>query len=146
MQLTNKLIIPVAIVTICAWITFLITIRPYLSAPTPIGEMFTPIGFFIFACIIAPLWEELMYRHVPIQISNKITKASGQSFEWPIILLSSCIFGLSHNNGAYNIPLQGVCGLVLSLVYIHTGYKYWSSVIVHASWNFFALYILPYLQ
>lgn len=106
------------------------------------GRTYTKAGLFLFTVIITPLWEELFYRHIPLQFVKEVNEYSGRDFTTLMVLLSSIIFGISHDNGIFSILLQGVGGVVLCLVYIKNGYSYWSSVIVHVIWNTFALYFL----
>lgn len=105
----------------------------------------TPLGIFFFSCILAPLWEELAFRHAPIQIAKGLYKALDVDFTIPIVIISSAIFGWGHGHGPISILMQGVGGLVLSFVYIKNGYSYWSSVIVHFLWNLTMGYLIPNL-
>jgi hypothetical protein len=97
-------------------------------------------GFYFMACVFAPLWEEVAFRVLPIQIARKVP----QNISWPIILVASCIFGLVHN-GVPSIMLQGVLGLLWSYVYIKNGYSYLSSFSTHLLYNTSLAIILPYL-
>lgn len=102
-------------------------------------ELAPPARYLFFmACIWAPLWEELIFRHVPGLISRKLDI----DFTLPIVLLSSAIFGWVHGNGAESIMHQGVTGLIFFWVYLKNGYSYTSSVILHMIWNFFVLFIM----
>lgn len=91
--------------------------------------------------LLAPLIEELFFRHFPIQI----IKATGKKeLLWPTILFTSALFGIMHD-GYPSILLQGVGGLLLSIVYIKNNYSYWSSVALHAMWNLSLLLITIWL-
>lgn len=106
---------------------------PFFSPP--------PQYLFFFAVIFAPLWEELAFRVAPI----RLMKILGGKKTLPyVIVLSSIIFGIGHG-GVENIIIQGISGLFLAGVYIKNGYSYWSSVAVHAMWNFMLMYGLPIL-
>lgn len=96
---------------------------------TPYKHMFA-IEFF-FACIMAPLIEEIMFRHFPLRVIKATKK---EELIVPTILFTSVVFGLMHN-GAVSIPIQGVFGLIASVVYLKNGYSYVSSVALHAMWN-----------
>jgi len=89
----------------------------------------------LFVCVIAPLWEELVFRHVPIRIAKSVPGGYGNLL-LPIVLGSSVIFGLVHG-GPPNILFQGVGGFLMAIVYIRNGYDYWSAVILHSTWNLF---------
>jgi membrane protease YdiL (CAAX protease family) len=108
------------------WVTLISGIFKYLySLPTPAA-----LNVFM-ACIVAPLWEELVFRVAPLQIA----KGFGEKYLIPVIIISSAIFGWGHGEGTYSILIQGVLGAVLSWVYIKNNYSYWSVVAVHAMWN-----------
>ena len=96
------------------------------------------LNYLFYACILAPLWEELLFRKVPITIANIINP----KLLWPVIIMSSAIFGWSHGDGMRSLLLQGVLGVTTSYVYIKNGNSYWSIVIIHSSWNL----LVPYLS
>lgn len=83
--------------------------------------------------VLAPIGEELVFRHFPLQM---VKQYNLQKIQMPVILLSSIVFAWCHG-GAINILIQGVGGLLLCWVYVRNGYHYWSSVIVHSMWNTF---------
>lgn len=99
---------------------------------------FSDIPQFFYVCIIAPLWEELYYRYVPIAIS----RAFNHKILMPILIFSAVNFGLGHGDNVYHLFIQGVMGMVLSWVYIKNGYSYWSSVTLHFLWNLFILIMM----
>ena len=86
-------------------------------------------------CIIAPVWEELAFRYVPQKLFGNLNRTA-------TIIGSSVFFGYIHG-GVPNIFIQGVAGVVLSLVYIYSGYKLWTNILLHAMWNFFLAVIIP---
>lgn len=90
----------------------------------------------LFGCILAPLWEELAFRVIPL----KIARMFGNDFIIPMVGLSSLIFGWGHGNGTISLLIQGVGGVFLSIVYIKTNYNYWAAVALHAAWNIWALF------
>jgi membrane protease YdiL (CAAX protease family) len=111
----------------------------------PFGQLFLddkPKLFFelVSGCVIAPLWEELAYRFGPIQLG----KALGQNAIIPIVAMASMAFGWGHGYGQYGILVQGVMGILFSIVYIKNGFHYLSSVILHALWNFSVMFFIPY--
>lgn len=102
----------------------------------------TWFGSFFFACIFAPLWEEAVFRHFALTLVKGSSNFKKNIV--PIVILTSCIFGYLHGS-IINMLIQGVAGLVLSAVYIRNGFSYWSSVSLHALWNFFLMYLLQFL-
>lgn len=90
-------------------------------------------AYFIIGGILAPLWEELTYRYVPIKIGEILNR----DLLWPIIILSCVLFGWGHGNGVFSLLIQGVFGLIQCLVFMRTKYSYLSSVVLHMMWNLF---------
>lgn len=82
-------------------------------------------------CILAPLWEELVYRYGPITIARN----AGKQYILPTIVIVSAIFGMQHYDSPHPILFQGVMGFIFSLLYIKNNYSYWSSVTLHCMWN-----------
>ena len=105
----------------------------------PGGYLPARVEGFIFSCLIAPLWEELAFRHGPLNFA----KAIGKQAVMPMVLITSVWFGWMHNNGNESIILQGVMGFVTAMVYIKNGFSYWSAVILHFLWNVFIMFVLP---
>lgn len=87
---------------------------------------------FIAGCVLAPISEEIIFRHLPL----RVLKAAGKEKELllPSILFTSTVFGLMHQ-GYYSLLIQGVGGLIFSVVYIKNGYSLYSSILSHALWN-----------
>lgn len=131
--------VAVAYVFLFVWTTLISFFYRWLLAEDPIfpfqidGVYQHPVlVMFFFSCIIAPFIEEILFRVWPIQV----IKATGKKeLLLPTILFSSIIFGLLHN-GSQSILLQGVFGVVVSILYIKNNYSYWSIVALHAIWNF----------
>jgi len=107
------------------------------------GIKYTALGTFFFGCILAPLWEELVFRHAPLLIAKKFKKKLKIDFTWPIVIISSVIFGWGHGFGPISILIQGVGGLILSFVYLKNNNSYWSAVATHFLWNFSLIYVFP---
>lgn len=84
----------------------------------------------LLSCVVAPLWEEVAFRVIPLKLIAK-----SQDAIVPVMVASSMIFGYLHG-GPINILFQGVMGFVMACVYVKNGYSYWSSVLLHAIWNF----------
>ena len=106
------------------------------------GQFFKEPPFkltFFMTCIYSPLIEELIFRVAPISLVKDKPKLI-----LPTIILSSALFGWLHY-GAASLPIQGVFGFVLSLVYLKNNHSYWSVVALHALWNSYVLFILEKL-
>lgn len=100
------------------------------------------ISFLFFSCILAPLVEEFMFRHFPLQTLKLIpfpNESSRTKAIMLVVLMSSLIFGLMHGNGWDSVLIQGVTGLGFSYVYLKNNYSYWSSVITHSLYNLMCL-------
>jgi membrane protease YdiL (CAAX protease family) len=70
---------------------------------------------------------------LPIGIVSWIWGKENKIFLWPVIIISSVIFGLIHGSWR-NIFLQGSVGIVLSMAFLKGGYV--SSVVAHFFCNF----------
>lgn len=135
------------------------------------AQAMTPRMLFFRACIVAPTWEELEFRVLPIglavlllwlaimltQILLRLPKPSENTeptaasaaimppdFLWVTCFASSIIFGLMHGS-VMNLPIQGVAGLVFSWLYIKTNYSYLSVVAAHSIWNIMLIFGLRIL-
>lgn len=95
---------------------------------------------FIFTCICAPLFEEIVYRAAPLKIAKVIGDKLNitKKLILPVMLASAVIFGWDHNGGAITVLKQGMMGFVFSVVYIKNNYCYWSAVTIHFMWNLLA--------
>lgn len=81
-----------------------------------------------FMVIVAPIWEETLFRHIPFAIGRKyFSKCIPE-----IIIGSSIIFGWVHGDVS-NIVVQGFLGLTMWFVYLKLGLRY--AMISHAFWN-----------
>jgi membrane protease YdiL (CAAX protease family) len=109
----------------------------YQLGPTQSQQIFA-------ACVVAPLIEEVIFRLLPIQIARRIFAEKFEDFKYYFVVLLAVIFGGMHG-WIGNVFIQGVGGVFLGWVYIRNGYSYWSSVTVHALWNFMLMVGLPAL-
>jgi membrane protease YdiL (CAAX protease family) len=98
----------------------------------------TTMGKFFIVCFITPMWEEVIFRVVPIKLLVKENKDNLLL----VIIASSMFFGIAHGS-VENILMQGVAGLLLMRTYLKCGYPY--AVLQHALWNFSILFGFPYL-
>lgn len=89
------------------------------------------IKSILYDCVFTPLWEEAIYRYVPIQLTIHLL---GRKVLFPIMILSSYWFAIGHGEYIENILCQGVFGMVCS--YLCYKYNYITSVGLHSLWNF----------
>lgn len=94
---------------------------------------------FYLSCFLAPLWEELVFRHLPLQFAKRNTYLL-----LPIMLASAALFGWCHDK-APSLAIQGVSGFIFSVLYVRNGFHYWSSVFIHFLWNLVILFSIYYL-
>lgn len=102
---------------------------------------------FFLICVLAPLWEECVFRYFPIRFAQlcdegyRFIKTTYQSWMLaPIVLAGSLIFGILHGS-SLNILFQGVGGLFLCWLYLRNRNSYWSAVIYHGLWNFLVVFL-----
>lgn len=88
------------------------------------------IESFIMSVIVAPLWEELLFRRGVVYLTLKLDVF----YRLPIIIVSSVVFGWLHGS-VINVFFQGVIGFIIAVVYVKNNYCYWSAVSLHALWN-----------
>lgn len=122
------------------WVSgIVIFFRWFLDQPDPTPQYYNVPVYLLFACILAPLFEELFFRVIPLETHKLITQNSSETVKSKslllTVLLSSFLFGWAHGITFHSLLVQGVGGLCLSYVYIKNGYSYWSSVTLHALWN-----------
>ncbi|MDO8600869.1 MAG: CPBP family intramembrane metalloprotease [bacterium] len=91
----------------------------------------------LYAVIIAPLFEEFIFRFIPIKLTEIFTKR--KSILWSVVVLSSILFGVAHGSW-YNIFIQGPSGIILSVAFLRGGY--FTSVAAHATHNGITLLII----
>lgn len=120
------------------WVTFMLGFYKLLIPE--FGDIRLIYGFnpsdgylFVTSCIFAPLFEEIVFRLVPLQIARIFNKGR---ITLLVILFSSLLFGYGHALGVWAIPIQGIGGLLFCYVYLKNGYSYSSSVIMHFLINF----------
>lgn len=123
------------------WSLFVTTLlRNTYFFPNQIFGSPSPYYLFLTACIVAPLWEELVFRYAPITLVKKFGRGAILS----AVAISSFVFALGHTRSPHPILIEGVSGFFLSCVYIKNDYSYWSSVTVHFMWNLmvFIIYMI----
>lgn len=104
------------------WVNMFILFREFMNGYS------IHISNLFFMVIVAPIWEETLFRHIPITIGKKyFPKVLVE-----IIIGSSIIFGWIHGD-VTNIVVQGFLGLTMCVVYLRLGLRY--AMLSHAIWN-----------
>lgn len=134
--------VAIAFVVMLAWVLSTDYLIPFLGPPQGWGGSSAVWGF-LMACVVAPFWEELAFRVIPIKIATQLDSKLGTKLLWPIIALSSIMFGLGHDTmWPFHLLWQGAMGVVFCYLYLKNNQSYWPNVVLHALWNFFVIYIL----
>lgn len=121
------------------WVFSITAFLQFLLDPSTQFSYAPPAKFvFFFSCIWAPIWEEWAFRWVPVTIA----RAFNPQMMFPVVLLSSLIFGWGHGYGPTSLLIQGVMGFVLACVYLKNGNLIYS-ILLHSMWNSFCFFILP---
>lgn len=106
------------------WAKFAIVFMSYLNV------MACELQNLFLTVMFVPVVEESLYRHLPLSITKNYFPKS----KYAVIIGSSIIFGLGHDNGFIgDILIQGCIGLSFGLIYWKYGLKY--SILSHALWN-----------
>lgn len=94
-----------------------------------------PVYLFL-GCLIAPLWEELVFRYAAIEIGKKF------DLVLPVVCISSIIFGWGHGYGGQSVFIQGVYGFILSWSYLNAKrLPYLVTVAAHMMWNLMFVFL-----
>ena len=105
------------------------------------GDLGILVPVIIFACVLAPVWEELFFRGLLYPVLRKwLGVPAGMT-------ISAVVFSLVHFNLFQFLPIT-VLGILLALLYEKTN-SLWSSITAHAVFNsgsMFALLILRYVM
>lgn len=101
----------------------------FQDLPTPVLKL----GFALFACVVAPIGEELVFR------AGIHRYLRGRLERWPALLLSGLVFGGAHwaldtqAGAASFLPLTAF-GVALALAYEQTG-RIAAPILAHALFN-----------
>lgn len=127
----------VAFMVLALWIKTMHLFEGWLFSTELISQLFfyqyqhpQLINIYLF-CIAAPIGEEVVFRHFPLQVLKSVKKPD---LYWPVILMTSVIFGWLHQ-GHLNILIQGMIGLVCSVLYIKNNHCLLSAIALHSLWN-----------
>jgi membrane protease YdiL (CAAX protease family) len=134
--------VAIAFTVMIAWVFGIDFIMSSIT-PNSYEEANGIVWTFFTAVVVAPLWEELAFRVIPIRVATQLDLKLGTKLLWPIIGLSSIMFGLGHDSfWPFHLLFQGAMGVVFSYLYIKNNYSYWPNVLLHAMWNFFVIFML----
>lgn len=92
------------------------------------------IAFSVFACVLAPLMEETIFR---VFLFNAVRRYLGF---WPGALISGLCFGIAHGDPIASLPLA-LGGVVLAFVYYRTNNAF-ASMITHGLFNSYTILAL----
>jgi len=101
---------------------------------TQIKSPFVIAGMLLVACVLAPIYEELMFR---AGLYRFVRQKLGRI---PALLISGACFGAMHANWAGFLPLA-VLGMLLALVYEATG-SIRVAIIAHGLFNLNTIILL----
>lgn len=96
---------------------------------------------FWLSCIMAPVFEEIFFRKGSIDLAQRYAPDK----LWLIVILTSLAFAWWHEYGYWAILVQGVLGLVSSILYIKNENSLTSSIILHMVYNFFCVWGFKFL-
>lgn len=91
----------------------------------------TKIWTLFVACIVAPVFEEILFRWIPVRFAEQASRR----LYVPILVMSQFIFAYMHGVNEFVYFIQGIGGLALTWIYIRNGKNLWWSIGYHALWN-----------
>jgi membrane protease YdiL (CAAX protease family) len=111
--------------------------NPILELILSNNNQFTVLILFGMVAILAPVFEEIMFRGFLLTSLTKFLP------RWGAIALSGGMFALAHLTAGDLLPL-GILGIALGYIYLRSG-NLLSSIFLHSLWNsgsFLALLVL----
>ena len=116
-------------------------VRPAQIQLFPFIQQPLPAEIFLKTCLLAPIWEELFFRFVPIKLCKKFKL--DKSIVWTIVIGTSIYFGNGHPS-MVGVFAQGMLGFLLSWLYIKNN-SLILNILCHFLWNFFCFTGFQYL-
>ncbi len=110
-----------------------------ITTTNPVEESINADGIWLtilFACIVAPLLEELFFRKI---VCDRLLPL-GEGYA---VFVSAAIFGLMHQN-FYQFAYSFLLGAVLGYVYVKTG-KLLYTILYHGIINFMGGVVAPFV-
>lgn len=108
--------------------------NPLLLLALESQDKITLLIFFVTASILAPFYEEIMFRGFLLPSLTRYVSVTGA------IIISGLIFALAHLSLAEVLPLT-VLGILLGVVYTRSR-SLFASILVHSLWNSGTLFSL----
>ena len=143
----------------------------HYGAVAPAGPQMSVFMAFFLTCILAPLWEELAFRYVPLSLAKSMEIILIRSFSHKNqqnrrnhgleyncdqnivygnlkgtgfilpVMLLSSVVFGIIHGNVVNIMYQGVGGFIFAWLMMKGGY--WPAVIAHSTWNFMLMFGMP---
>jgi len=120
---------PAVLVMFCAWAAMLVLALAALvlyrlldvSRPVTESTLSLPIltPFFVIVITLMVLTEEIVFRFLPLSLTVWVTQGNHIAITI-VVIISSFLFGWLHG-GLFNVPIQGVGGVILSAVFLWCG-------------------------
>lgn len=132
--------LPILILISLGWMELLRTFglpdepQDLIALFTQIKSPFVVAGMLLVACVLAPIYEELLFR---AGLYRFVRQKLGRT---PALLVSGASFGAMHANWAGFLPLA-VLGMLLALVYEATG-SIRVAIIAHGLFNLNTIILL----
>jgi membrane protease YdiL (CAAX protease family) len=107
----------------------------------------TSFGLFVFtACILAPLFEETVFRGLLQNMLRGVLRGTGTKALWlrdfVAVVVTAAIFAAAHGTPT-GFPVLFISGLMMGIAYWRTG-SLWASISVHFLNNLVATLALAY--
>ena len=95
--------------------------------------------WFLVAVVVAPLWEEFLFRGVVLQLCRRYMR------QWVAVLVVTTIFALGHIRvSPQNVIVAFFIGLYMAWLMIRSGSLY-PGIVGHAGANFFWNFVFKYV-
>lgn len=97
------------------------------------------LKIFLLGSIFAPLIETALFQHLPVTIYYKYVRPSSRKNKLILIIISSIIFGLTHNYNIIRIIDSTIAGLIFISIYFYykergkSGFFY--TFLIHSLFN-----------
>lgn len=123
-----KKLFTILCILICVYLIQLCYITLIVKFVDELNQVSEEVRWFTLSVFIAPVYEEVFYRYLPLTFAKRHFKQS----IWLVAIFSSIVFGLAHGD-VTNVLIQGFLGLTFSFVFLNFGLKY--SILSHSLWN-----------
>lgn len=124
----------VLLFSLAAWVVFRLLGWP-MPAPAPFADGWHAASWFVTACLITPLTEEVLYR-----LALCVPLAALLRKRWPVVLLSGAVFGGLHFLSGNPGPDNFIAGYLFAWAYLRSD-SLLVPVVFHAVGNTFVLLV-----